>query len=206
LEVKEMYGTEIGLRDFRLAVVKLTNFLNPSQFVAPVPEQYLGALVGAINAMANQALELYPPHHMSNERSEDTLLWQSIQRIATLTSTEIRGKWFYTGDAETLLEVWDEADRTPKYSKCGRYVYEGDLRSVTFSETWGPVPCEHEVNGVRCGKECFAVYVSRDELSEIPYDTGSRLINYVINGRNSKGQALCDDHAPVLREGASIPI
>lgn len=198
--------TILGLKMVRRAIVKLTDFIYPGgHSIAPIPEMYLGAMVSALNTIANQALEQYPPHHMSNEQSADTLLWNSLQRIARLTSDELRGQSFYCGDRETITEVWDEADRTPKYSKHGRYVYKGDLRSVTVSETWGPFQCEHTENGKCCGEGTFAIYLSRAELQDIPYEAGPNLIKYIVDGKNSKGQALCEDHAPALCDAATTP-
>lgn len=199
--------TILGLKMARRAIVKLTDFIYPGGHgIAPIPEMYLGAIVSAINTIAHMALGQYQPHHMSNEQSEDTLLWNSLQRIAQLTSNELRDQSFYCGDRETITEVWDETNRTPKYSKHGRYVYEGDIRSVTVSETWGPFRCEHMENGKSCGEETFTIYVSRAELKDIPYETGPNLIQYIVDGENSKGQALCEDHAPALYDAATIPM
>ena len=61
------------------------------------------------------------------------------------------------------------------------------MRIFTFSELWGPFPCEHP----GCENDAFAVVLSDEENRSLPEAHGSRAAAFIL--RKKLGTAACDE-------------
>lgn len=193
-------ASEIARELFRAR--RLIMRLSNHDFLDSFPEEYLEAILTAINTIALKALVANPLPEETEPEAEEGLAWRSLQRIVALTSAETRQSKIYCGDRDTFPIVWCEASCRLGVEP-DLFVYEGDRREISLGELYGPFPCEHEEGDQRCRAEAFSIFVTREELAGVPYTSGPALI-LAVTGENTRGSALCDKHAPRLKTEAIV--
>lgn|GEM_PF-247141 len=62
------------------------------------------------------------------------------------------------------------------------------MRLFTFSELWGPFPCEHP----DCTKQTFTVILTDEENARLPEESGEKAAAFIL--RHKLGKAVCDEH------------
>ncbi|HEY4490333.1 MAG TPA: hypothetical protein VJC12_03750 [Candidatus Paceibacterota bacterium] len=68
------------------------------------------------------------------------------------------------------------------------------MRIFTFSELYGPFPCEEK----GCDKESFAAVLTDDQNSSLPSQTGPEAARFILD--NGIGVMLCDEHLEKLED------
>ena len=71
------------------------------------------------------------------------------------------------------------------------------MRLFTFSELWGPVPCEHR----GCRNHAFTVVLTDAESNSLPEKSGPEAVKFVF--LKGLGKAACDEHLKGLESVAA---
>lgn len=187
---------ELGLERARFCTKKLAHH----DLTSSVPNIYKEALIVSIHRIAEIALEKFVlgPERVAETGERYEMALTEVRQISLLTSLELMADELYAGHEDTLSDVWVAATCLLGRPEPKKLVLEGDLVSISFSELYGPFSCED----LQCNprRQTFTIYVSLSEYNAMPYKEGSGEMPKWVFGKRL-GRALCEKHAPALKEG-----